>query len=341
MRRNSPLTGCPSICERHLLREVALGDGADDARDLGGRLHQVADERVDGTDAASPAAAHLVQGRTFGHAAFAADDALDAHHLVGHRLVERDDRVELVRDVGHQRAGRGASPAAERQAHAEIALPYRAQGVQELGQRCVFEGTRANRAAARLDRGRGCNGRRGGGRFRRGVATVLSVASAVSARWSGCASVEIHEGTSSAPNAGRSYEWLRFEAGGCFGQRTDQAFLRPCPFPLPFTESREDPPGGVERRAADAAARSAARRSTSPRRKSRRPLTVRRAGSRPLSESTRTESGESPSTRAASLGVSRSLGSEAVGSFSTGSRPVSWNVMSWSGNHRTPKRKGE
>src|SRR4051812_2509751 len=51
-----------------------------------------------------------------------------------------------------------------------------------------------------------------------------------------------------------------------------------------------------------------ARRSTSERRNSRRPLTVRIDGKRPLSERTRTESADSPSTRAASLGVRRSSG---------------------------------
>ena len=47
--------------QRHLLREVAGGDGADDARDLGGRLDQIADERVDRSDAGRPAAALLAQ----------------------------------------------------------------------------------------------------------------------------------------------------------------------------------------------------------------------------------------------------------------------------------------
>ena len=37
----------PLDLERHLLCEVALGDRADDARDLGRRLNEVADERVD------------------------------------------------------------------------------------------------------------------------------------------------------------------------------------------------------------------------------------------------------------------------------------------------------
>ena len=55
-------------------------------------------------------------------------------------------------------------------------------------------------------------------------------------------------------------------------------------------------------------ARWMASRSTSERRKSRRPLTVRIDGKRPLSDRTRTESAESPSTRAASLGVRRSSG---------------------------------
>ena len=87
--------------ERHLLGEVALGDGADDARDLGGRLHQVADERVDRSDAGGPAAVHLAQRDALGHPALAADDPLDANHLAGQRLVEPHHRVELSRDGAH------------------------------------------------------------------------------------------------------------------------------------------------------------------------------------------------------------------------------------------------
>ena len=42
--------------ERHRLAEIALGDGADRARDLGRRPHQVVDQHVDGRDFVRPAA---------------------------------------------------------------------------------------------------------------------------------------------------------------------------------------------------------------------------------------------------------------------------------------------
>ncbi len=54
MRRNSPRSGRPSISTVMLLGEVALGHRADDARDLGGRLHHVLDQLVDRADRASP-----------------------------------------------------------------------------------------------------------------------------------------------------------------------------------------------------------------------------------------------------------------------------------------------
>ena len=47
MRRNSPRSGAAVDLDRHRLRQVALGDRADDARDLGGRLDHVLDQFVD------------------------------------------------------------------------------------------------------------------------------------------------------------------------------------------------------------------------------------------------------------------------------------------------------
>ena len=54
MRRNSPRSGRPSISTVMRLREVALGDRADDARDLGGRLDHVLDQFVDRRGLAFP-----------------------------------------------------------------------------------------------------------------------------------------------------------------------------------------------------------------------------------------------------------------------------------------------
>ena len=57
MRRNSPRSGRPSISTVIDLGKVALGDRADDAGDLGGRLDHVLDQLVDRADRGLPAAA--------------------------------------------------------------------------------------------------------------------------------------------------------------------------------------------------------------------------------------------------------------------------------------------
>ena len=103
MCRNSPLTGCPSISERHLLGQIAGGHCADDACNLGGGLHQVADQRVDRSDAGGPAAARFADRGPLVHAPFATHHPLDPHHLVGHRLVELDQPVEALADLLQQR----------------------------------------------------------------------------------------------------------------------------------------------------------------------------------------------------------------------------------------------
>ena len=54
VRRNSPSSGRPSTSSAMLLRQVALGDGADHARHLARRVHQVVDQRVDGVDRVAP-----------------------------------------------------------------------------------------------------------------------------------------------------------------------------------------------------------------------------------------------------------------------------------------------
>ena len=64
--RNSPLQRAAVDFERHGLREVALGHRADDARDFGGGLHQIADQAVDRLDAIRPAAATPCRGRRAG-----------------------------------------------------------------------------------------------------------------------------------------------------------------------------------------------------------------------------------------------------------------------------------
>ena len=69
--------------ERHLLRQVALGDRHDHARDLGRRAHEIVDQRVQRVDRRRPGAARAVQLRALGHPALAADDLADADQLAG------------------------------------------------------------------------------------------------------------------------------------------------------------------------------------------------------------------------------------------------------------------
>ena len=57
MRRNSPRRGRPSISQVHPLREVAVGDRVDHARDLGRRPDEVVDHAVDRVGRLAPGAA--------------------------------------------------------------------------------------------------------------------------------------------------------------------------------------------------------------------------------------------------------------------------------------------
>ena len=74
--------------ERHALRQVALRHRADDARDFGGRLHQVRDQRVDRLDRGRP-----LRPRPFGSEARClmlprlADDVAEAFELLDQLLV--------------------------------------------------------------------------------------------------------------------------------------------------------------------------------------------------------------------------------------------------------------
>ena len=86
LRRAQELAGQrPAVdLERHALRQVALGDRADDARHLGRRLHQVGDQRVDRRRSQS---AHVALGvrqrRALPDVAGLADDGAEALELVG------------------------------------------------------------------------------------------------------------------------------------------------------------------------------------------------------------------------------------------------------------------
>src|SRR5207244_2281948 len=67
--------------ERHLLRQIAFGDRDEDARDLGRRTNEVADERVVALAHRFPAAAKTIHPHALAHLAVATDDARDAREL--------------------------------------------------------------------------------------------------------------------------------------------------------------------------------------------------------------------------------------------------------------------
>ena len=144
VRRNWPSSGRPVHVQRHGLRQVALGHRADDARHLGGRPHQVVDQRVDGLDHRAPAARHADRRGALRELALAPDHAADAVELLGHALVGVDDVVEDVGDLA------GDSGQIGRQAHRPVALAERQQGAEQLAiEGCVYGG-RARSACSLL-----------------------------------------------------------------------------------------------------------------------------------------------------------------------------------------------
>ena len=100
MRRNSPRSGRPSISTIMRLRQVALGDRADDARHFGGRLHHVLDQLVDRADAGFPAAGGIADMAALADPAFLADDPAQALEFARQLVVEFDDLVEGVGNFG-------------------------------------------------------------------------------------------------------------------------------------------------------------------------------------------------------------------------------------------------
>ena len=112
--------------DRHALREVALGDRADDARHFGGRLDHVLDQLVDRTNRRFPAAAGILDPAALGDLAFLADDLGETLELLRHLLVERDHLVE--------EAGDFAVDAVDLlgQANAKVAAAQRTEGADEL-----------------------------------------------------------------------------------------------------------------------------------------------------------------------------------------------------------------
>ena len=118
--------GAPLDLEDHLLREVAAGDGGDDARDLVGRCDEVGDELVERRHSRGPRALGRSDGGALVHLAFLADDLADAHELSGHVLVEADDVVEEL-------SGAAEHPVlVALEADGEVALLHRLEDLDEL-----------------------------------------------------------------------------------------------------------------------------------------------------------------------------------------------------------------
>ena len=109
------------------LRQVALGDGGDGARDFGGGAKQVLDQRVDRDFHVVPRAAALLDADALAGLAFFADRLANALQLQRHLLVGGDDLVEVVGDLA------GQSGPGDGQAHAEVAVLHGLQALQNHG----------------------------------------------------------------------------------------------------------------------------------------------------------------------------------------------------------------
>ena len=99
MRRNSPRSGAAVDLDRHGLRQVALGDRADDARDFGGRLDHVVDQLVDRAQLGVPAAGRAADLGPVADLAFLADDLGETLEFFGDLLIEADHLVEQDGDL--------------------------------------------------------------------------------------------------------------------------------------------------------------------------------------------------------------------------------------------------
>ncbi len=108
-----PLERAPLGLERHGLRQVALGHGADDTRHLGRGVHQVVDQSVDRVHRRGPRPAHVPQAGALRQPALASDGVADALQLEGHALVHRDDLVEGVGELAFDAGEIGREPVGE------------------------------------------------------------------------------------------------------------------------------------------------------------------------------------------------------------------------------------
>ena len=115
----------PIDLQRHALRQVASGHGADDAVDLRRRLGQIIDQGIDRIHAPGPRSVDWAQRGALPHPTLAAHHDGDARELFGHLLIEVDHVVEGLRDVP-------SDPSAiEWQAYLKIAIADTPQGCQQ------------------------------------------------------------------------------------------------------------------------------------------------------------------------------------------------------------------
>ena len=120
------LEGATIDLQFHRLAQIALGDGADGAGDLGGRAHQIIDERVQGIDLSGPAADGARYGHALLEAAIAADRLAQARGLAGQTLLVTHRLVE-----GLGQAAIEVHPVTG-QAHRKISIAKRRHGGQQL-----------------------------------------------------------------------------------------------------------------------------------------------------------------------------------------------------------------
>ena len=89
------------------MREIAFGDGADDARDFGGRLNEIDNESVYRLNAIEPRASRVAQDGALGDASFLSDGVADTLQFNGANVNENmtlsanGSRARLTRDVGN------------------------------------------------------------------------------------------------------------------------------------------------------------------------------------------------------------------------------------------------
>src|SRR5581483_3091007 len=102
--------------ERDALREIALRDGADDARHFGGRVDEVVDQRVDRRDRLLPRAADVADAGALRNLALLADALADALEFLHQPLVDLDQLVEFIRDL--------AVDAAQAGGHSDREIPF-------------------------------------------------------------------------------------------------------------------------------------------------------------------------------------------------------------------------